>query len=335
MEIQELAERLLPFCRTMYGDDSVQVSDVHKMPGHAGFAYGFTAESATGRESWFLRLPPPNVKWEGTADVLKQAVILKALDRTDVPHCPLKWSGDDLQWFGRPYFIVPVLEGDVLRLQEGEWGSSLSEETIYSLGEQVARALAGVHRLDWQTQTPSLGPPFPFDDDILRWDRFYGRFADPERLARLPEVRQRLLDNAPGDATVGLFHGDFQTANFFCSRQGELLAIIDWELAGVGAILNDLGWYITFSDPEAWSTEDVTRHRLFLDPETIIDQYTRASGTRPAHLNWFRALGAYKFAIITGFNLGLHRRGKRHDPLWESIGFSMNTLVDRALDLLG
>ena len=40
---------------------------------------------------------------------------------------------------------------------------------------------------------------------------------------------------------------------------------------------------------------------------------------------WFRALAAYKFAIITGFNLALHRRGKRPDPLWERIGQSIST----------
>ena len=51
-------------------------------------------------------------------------------------------------------------------------------------------------------------------------------------------------------------------------------------------------------------------------------------------LSWFRALAAYKFAVITGFNLMLHRRGKRDDPLWETSKFSMSTLIARASDLL-
>ena len=100
-------------------------SAVHKMPGHAGFAYGFTVASRGRRESWFLRLPPPDVQWRGTADVLRQVEILNALDGTDVPHCSVHWSGDELEWFGRPYFVVPKLEGDVLRLGPGEWGAKL------------------------------------------------------------------------------------------------------------------------------------------------------------------------------------------------------------------
>ncbi|MEZ5596398.1 MAG: phosphotransferase [Pseudomonadales bacterium] len=54
-------------------------------------------------------------------------------------------------------------------------------------------------------------------------------------------MRRKLLENLPADAPVGIFHGDFQTANLFCSKEGRLLAVIDWELCGLGATLNDLG----------------------------------------------------------------------------------------------
>ena len=59
MELDELERRLGPFVRAKYGDPAAQVSEVHRMPGHAGFAYGFTVESRGARESWFLRIPPP------------------------------------------------------------------------------------------------------------------------------------------------------------------------------------------------------------------------------------------------------------------------------------
>ena len=63
--------------------------------------------------------------------------------------------------------------------------------------------------------------------------------------------------------------------------------------------------------------------------------YVDAYGDGLPDLNWFRALAAYKFAIITGFNLSLHRRGKRTDPSWEITALSMTPLIDRALELLG
>ncbi|MEQ9005860.1 MAG: phosphotransferase family protein [Pseudomonadales bacterium] len=332
MEIQELAERLVPFCKAKYDAADVRVFDVVAMPGHAGFAYGFRVEVAGRVDAWFIRLPPPNVNWRGTADVLRQVAVLNALDATSVPHCSVRWSGDDLEWFGCPYFVVPWLEGDVLRLGEGEWGRGLTDSQLYDLGREVMTALANVHKVD-PARASYLGEALPFEDDVTRWDRFYEKAADPERLRDAPAVRRKLLDTLPAGAPVGIFHGDFQTANLFCSRDGHLKAVIDWELTGIGATLNDVGWIATFSDPEAWPKEG--GRPMFLDPETLVGLYREAWGAPLPDLNWFRALAAYKFAIITGFNLSLHRRGKRHDPLWETTKLAMTPLIDRASELLG
>ena len=42
----------------------------------------------------------------------------------------------------------------------------------------------------------------------------------------------------------------------------------------------------------------------------------------------------YKFGIISGFNLMLHRRGKRDDPHWEEIKPSMKSNMEYALKML-
>ena len=334
MELVELERRLTPFCAAKYGTQAVRVFDVTKMPGHAGFSYGFSVEANGAVERWFIRLPPPNVNWRGTADVLRQVEVLNALAGTAVPHCPVQWSGDDLTWFGCPYFVVPQLDGDVLRLGKDEWGSGLSEAQLHELGRRAMAALANIHKVD-AAKVPYLGDPVPFAEDVKRWDRFHERAADPERLARAPDCRRRLLATLPDDAPVGVFHGDFQTANLFCSLDGELLAVIDWELTGIGATLNDVGWICTFSDPKAWHGGAALGRPMFLDPDTLVGFYREAHGGELPNLNWFRALAAYKFAIITGFNLGLHRRGKRPDPSWEHTALSVTPLIDRALELLG
>jgi aminoglycoside phosphotransferase (APT) family kinase protein len=333
MELAELAERLVGFVRAVYDDPCAQVSNVHAMPGHAGFSYGFTATSRDASESWFLRMPPPNVNWRGTADVLRQVAALHALEGTSVPHCRVRWSGDDLQWFGRPYFVVPQLEGDVLRLGPNDWGAKLDEATRRDMARQAMTALAEIHRVDWKQRAPYLGDPIPFGDDVTRWDRFMNRVAEPERLAQVPHVRELLLAKLPTGAPIGMFHGDFQWSNLFFSFDAELLAVIDWELVGVGATLNDVGWIATFNDPEAWAEGRGVTGQM-LGPDTLIGLYAEAWAHPLPDLNWFRALAAYKFAIITGFNLGLHRRGKRPDPLWEQTAESMLPLIERARELL-
>jgi aminoglycoside phosphotransferase (APT) family kinase protein len=333
MELGELERRLLGFARAKYADEQAAVSGVHKMPGHAGFSYGFTVQSGGREERWFLRMPPPKVKWRGTADVLRQVAVLEALDGTEVPHCSVQWSGDDLEWFGCPYFVVPALEGDVVRIGPGEWAAELAPERRRDLARQAMTALAGIHRVD-PARVAYLGDPVPFAEDVIRWDRFYERSADPERLALVPRLRERLLASLPENAPVGLFHGDFQWSNLFCSLDGTLLAVVDWELTGIGATLNDVGWIATFSDPPAWS-EGYLPSDVMPTAEEMVAMYEEAWGAPLPDIRWYRALAAYKFAIITGLNLSLHRRGKRTDPLWETTKLSMSTLTERALELLG
>lgn len=343
MELDELELKLRPFCRAKYKDDSVVVTDVFKMPGHAGFAYGFTVKgftvkgstvkaSTANTDKWFLRLPPPDVKLQGTADVLRQVAALNAMPER-VPHCKVKWSGDDPQWFGRPYFVVPQLEGDVVRLDGSGWVAELDQATRTEMARQAIDALVRIHRVDWQ-QAAYLGSPLAFADDVVRWDRFVTKAAEPQRLELVPRVRELLLKQLPEAAPVGIFHGDFQWSNLFYSRQGSLLAVIDWELVGVGAVLNDIGWFATFNDPEAWSAVS-HRGRYMPQADALVAMYLEAYGEDLPDTDWYRALAAYKFAIITGFNLMLHRRGKRHDPLWETTKDSMESLLARAYALLG
>ena len=104
-------------------------------------------------------------------------------------------------------------------------------------------------------------------------------------------------------------------------------------VAGLGATLTDVGWMATFNDPPAWDHEGAVPEGMPRAAE-LVAAYEAAWGAPLPSLGWFRAFAAYKFAIITGFNLGLHRRGKRHDPLWERIGRSVPSLQERALQLL-
>ena len=73
---------------------------------------GFTATANGKSRSYVLRVPPPNVRRVGTADVLRQARIVEALRDTDVPVVDVIWSGQEERWFGSPYFLVNRLAGD-------------------------------------------------------------------------------------------------------------------------------------------------------------------------------------------------------------------------------
>ena len=227
---------------------------------------------------------------------------------------------------------IEVLDGDVVRTEEGGWARDLDDDAKLRMAREAMAALADIHKVDWH-RADYLGPPVEFRDDVERWDCFVEKAADPERLALVPTVREKLLALIPANAPVGIYHGDFQWGNLFYSADGELLAIIDWELVGVGATLNDVGWIATFNDPAAWADGRGVGD-VMPQADELLEMYRSAYGDSLPDLAWFRALAAYKFAIITGFNLMLHRRGKRPDPSWEDTKLSIEPLLERARDLL-
>ncbi|MBI2766464.1 MAG: phosphotransferase family protein [Chloroflexi bacterium] len=332
MDIEEMQERLVPFVRTHLEDPFAKVVSVEPGPGHAGFSYLFDVRSEGQLKRYFMRLPPPNVKHEGTADVLRQVSALRALDGTDVPHAPVIWAGDDPQWFGDPYFVVPRIEGDVLR---GEWLEGFNDGQRRDMARQAMTALAGIHRVDWETKCQYLGDFWGFEFDVTRWDRFYEKAADQHLLALQPRVRELLLAKIPRDARIGLYHGDFQWANLMFSAEAKLLAVIDWELCGIGATLNDVGWICAFNDPAAWAPNRPVITSPMPRADELEQMYVEAWGSDPGDIGWFKALAVYKFGIISGFNLMLHRRGKRPDATWEETALSMPYNMAYALKMLG
>lgn len=329
--LDEIEDQLTLFSRSHLGDPFAKVVSLEPGPGHAGFSYLFDVSTEGDLRRYFLRMPPPNVKHEGTADVLRQVSALRALDDTDVPHAPVIWAGDDPQWFGRPYFIVPRIEGDVLR---GDYLLKFNRDQLRSMARQAMTALAGIHKVDAAAKCAYLGEFWGFEFDVTRWDRFYEKAADQDLLALQPVVRQKLLDQIPADSRIGLYHGDFQFANLMFSQDAELLAVIDWELCGQGATLNDLGWICAFNEPEAWAHEGAVSGQM-PHSEELEAMYREAFGGPVADVHWFKALAMYKFAIISGFNLMLHRRGKRDDPHWEDLRPSMQSNMEFALKMLG
>lgn len=330
MELDDMRDWVARFMRAHLPDDKAEVSHIEPGPGHAGFSFLFDVETQGTQRRFFMRLPPPNVRWEGTADVLRQVCSLNALEGTKVPHAPVLWSGDDLEWFERPYFIQPRVEGDVLR---GDFLLQFSTEQRRDMANQAMTALADIHRVDWQ-QAQYLGEFPGFEWDVTRWDRFVEKAAEPQMLAQQPKVRERLLARIPDGARIGIFHGDFQWANLMYSEDAKLQAVIDWELTGIGPTLNDVGWICAFNDPPAWPDSPTRQIGEMPMADDLEAMYRAAWGEDIGDLRWFKALAVYKFGIITGFNLSLHRRGKRHDPHWEDLAPGMETNMAYALEML-
>ena len=331
----EIMRQLTALCRAKTGDPNATVSEIQALPGHAGFSYSFVLEAQSAgvvkREKLVLRLAPAGVRISGTADVVRQARVMASLAGTDVPVPPVRWYDDDPAWFGRPFSVVGFIEGRTLQPEQ----PPLDQKGINRLAREAIRALFALHQLDWRSRQDAWGAPFSLSEEFKRLDYLLDRpTLDPEMVRLAPKLRERLLSTIPAEPQIGLVHGDFQWSNLLTTK-GELLAVVDWELSLIGAVMIDLGWFCLFCDADSWVGNGL-RPEHCLSPEEITSLYSDAAQRSVAdEVIWFRALAGYRFGVITVFNVMLHRRGKRIDPLWEEIGRSGSRLFERGLELLG
>jgi aminoglycoside phosphotransferase (APT) family kinase protein len=339
MELEPLREQLQAFAEAHYTRDAV-VSGVEAMPGHAGLSFGFDVEWPGGDgvahlERLVMRIPPKGVRLKDNTDVLKQVPLLQALKKIGVPVPTLRWWGDDLQWFEVPYFMVYRLPGATFNsglLEDPSFDSS--KEGYASVYRQAILALTQAHKLDWESEL--LGKHgwdgvVPLEDEIHKWDPIIAKAAEPWMVDMGNETRDILLETMPQDPPIGIFHGDFQGSNWLCTGN-TLVALLDWEIAGLGGQLLDLGWICAFSDPESWHE---SRALTGVEPpiDELIATYEEGMGRKAVDINWYRALAGFRFGAITGFNTMLHRRGKRHDPGWETTVLSLEPLYRRAQEM--
>lgn len=330
-----LTHQLRNFAGAHYGKDA-QVSQVEVMPGHAGLSFGFRVDfnqdGRSGAELLVMRLPPKGVRQSGNTDVLRQVPLLRALKHRGVPVPTVRWAGDDLRWFEVPYIMLERLPGRTFNVWEPDGSFDTSPSAVAELYYQAVDALVQVHSLDWQSDLAGWEQPRSLETEIRFWDTILAKAAEPQWVSQGQEVRELLLVSQPPAPPIGLFHGDFQATNFLFDGD-RLVALLDWEISGVSGHLLDLGWLLVFTDPDSWEASHQPIEAAPAGHE-LIARYEDGMRCTVPDSDWYQALAGYRFGVISGFNVMLHRRGKRHDPEWELIAPSVSTLFSRARQLL-
>jgi aminoglycoside phosphotransferase (APT) family kinase protein len=330
---EETAAQLNALVRAKTGDPGARAHSLETLPGHAGFSYSFILDRTDGRSpagKMVVRISPPGVKISGPADIVRQAKIMASFANSAVPVPPIYWYGDEPQFFGRPYFIGGFVEG--FKLSE----STLAKERIKRLARMGIATMSALHAEPWEPRRSAFGDPFPLSEELKRLDYLLDRpTLDPKDVARAPELRERLRSSLPTGARIGCVHGDFQWANLLFTEE-KPVALIDWEISSIGPTLLDLGWICFFADPASWVGADPVRGAI-MAPDEMVEAYAETASFTvvPQEVRWFRAFAGYRFGVITCFNVMLHRRGKRDDPLWLETAKSAPRMFEHGLEVLG
>jgi aminoglycoside phosphotransferase (APT) family kinase protein len=96
----------------------------------------------------------------------------------------------------------------------------------------------------------------------------------------------------PPAQKLSLVHGDFRTGNFLYTPDGEIAAVLDWEMAHLGDPLEDLAWSL---DP-LWNWREPDLAGRLLPHQQAVRCWEAASGlgVDPDAFAWWRVFAAVK-----------------------------------------
>jgi aminoglycoside phosphotransferase (APT) family kinase protein len=280
------------------------VREVAPIPeGHSGFTYWVQLD---GRRA-VLRLPPPGARIAGPADIPRQGRLMAALHAQGLPVPAVIATSDEPVVSGRPFVLVEAVVGDRVDQALAAGADSLA----------LARsALDVMHRLQAvPLERTGIGSEAPMllASELERWTWLMDR-APTELTASAPELHARLTASPPAPRAAVLVHGDYHFGNMLF-REGRVVLVVDWEIAQLGQPLLDLCCIGLSGDVPAEALRDL-------------------AGADPAEFGWYMALTWYKYAAIFGYNLMLHRRGKRPDPSYEERTDTIVDFIQRGIELL-
>ncbi len=171
----------------------------------------------------------------------QEFAVLRAVWRAGVTVPKPLWLCRDSQVLGQPFFLMRWVAGVALGHQ-GVAEPALDGDHE-ALAERLGAELAKIHRIT--PPEPDLGfldqpSPDPARHAITSYRVFLDRLGRPQ-----PGLEWGLRwceAHAPPAGEVVLVHRDFRSGNYLVDDHG-LTAVLDWEFAGWGDPIGDVGWF--------------------------------------------------------------------------------------------
>jgi aminoglycoside phosphotransferase (APT) family kinase protein len=309
-------------CRERMGHPQLQVVSLDPIPeGHSGFTYFVTIDEGDGPRRYVLRLPPPGARIAGPADVVRQGRIMDALHAAGLPVPAIPILTSDPVVDGRPFVLMEAVDGERIE-------TTGVEQRPMDIARSAVDILKRIHALPLDQTGIGDEAPVGLNADMLRWLWLMDR-APEELTRRAGELGGLLAARVPKERPPALVHGDFHYGNMLF-RGHEVVAVLDWEIAQVGQPLLDLGCLCIVSHRRKYEGAPNPGGSIDVPIEALYELY----GADADEMRWYLAMSLYKYAAIFGYNLMLHRRGKRPDPMYEGLTDTITGMIDEGIVLL-
>jgi len=310
--------------RNKLGRPALRVTAVEPIPeGHSGFTYFVTVEGGEGPTRYVLRLPPPGARIAGPADVVRQGRIMSALHAAGIPTPAIPAMDSEPVVDGRPFILMEAVDG--ARIEK-----TVAEHKALDIVSSAVAVLKRLHALPLDQTGIGDEESVGLQAEMMRWAMLMQR-APEELTTRAGELGGLLAISLPVERAPTLVHGDYHYGNMLF-RGPEVVAVLDWEIGQIGQPLLDLGCLFIAAIRRQYQRAGSAMGAI----DVSVDHLYRLYGADPEEMRWFAAMSLYKYSSILGYNLMLHRRGKRPDPMYEGdvMTATITGMIDEGIQLL-
>ncbi len=311
--------------------------------GHSNLTYLLT--DADGDE-FVIRRPPEGDLLPKAHDMFREFRIIDALHPAGVPVAePIAYC-DDRAICERHFYVMGKVGGAAMYtgVQTGE---HLNPAARTRVGESFMSVLASIHAVDpVEVGLGELGRHEGYvERQLTTW---YGSWqasieaADYDDL-RVHQLHQLLMANVPEQGRARVVHGDYGVHNCMVSADGDVVAVLDWEIATLGDPLADFAYalnaWVEPGDLAATTGDPATAIPGFASRDDLVGYYADRTGRDLSNLAYYRSYNSLKTACILHGVYARYRRGQKStegvdmEGLHHRIGAAVDLANDHAADL--
>ena len=259
-----------------------------------------TLEPGTVR-SFVVRLPPAGEGLFPAYDLEHQVGVQNALHAARIPTAPARFEPDP-SWVGAPFMIMPRIPGRLMATNPSYvtsgWPASASAAEQRRVAEHFLSTLGALHALEPSAIPASHAGRDTLADEVDRW-RGYLEWAAGERAAPdyLLDALAWVESTIPVSPPPSVLWGDVQFANCVFDDGGDVAALLDFELAGVGPAELDLGWFLALHEMTVATAGGVDLPG-FGDRAAMLAVHDEAAGRSTTDLRWYEVFALVRSGAI-------------------------------------
>ncbi len=287
--------------------------------GHSNLTFKVT--DANGHR-FVLRRPPMGHVLASAHDMAREHRIITAVGQTAVPVPTTLGLCTDVSVNDAPFYVMDFVDGVVLDAPEK--AEEMTGEARRRVGFDLVDVLAALHAVD--ADDIGLGNLAKREGYVARQlKRWSGQWelSKTRELAMVEQVRDLLAAAIPTQQAVSITHGDYRLGNTLSDpAAGRIAAVLDWELCTLGDPLADLGYVsIYWSDDRSVSGRlgDATIVGGFPSYDEMLARYASKSTLDLSNIGYYKALSAWRLAIISEGVLARYMHGQMADDAEETI----------------